>query len=916
MTRLETLASNELVERLKEDGLAATYSDGSVSTGLLSELTITCLVEHVDNSIRGNYRSKVLFRAAGESSLSVTISTVGTADSEDESVLEAVRSYAEHIWPVFRAALAPDAEKAEKREQKERREREKLETDVVVDTARLTSLCDGKFIAWDVFLGPYRVEGSRSDALLAYIKKELPITLCMDSIASYLNERRVHWVELKLAREDSEVSGFVSIDSTNDNEALRSLVDFPWPAESNGPESFSQFVMLCPSEREVDESIQADLEQIRASVVNVEDILSCEDFSVFSERELKRDLEILTGLLDKIAGTNEILKARAALYGALNDVDNAIADLTKAISLVPDDIDAFYRRALVQIDKGSIEAGQQDLESAAEIDKRDLRVRWGYAVLYMATQNYGRAKEELDDLIKENSDSDYLYYYRAVCNHHVGDFDTAIEDLNRAIALNPNYLDAYYERGHILSHMGDHERALSDYSRLVLMAPDKAEYMEARAWEYDKLDDHESALEELKRVESLAPTRPTLFELRARILFKLEQYEESVVAASQAIELLPSFAAAYDLKSEALEKLSRDDDAKVERTKAEEAWLKGEQPIRCPDVDWKEPESIKQVNLSQISLVDPTESFARRGALYQDLGLHEKAVVQFDKGLKREPLNSILLQARAASYEAIGDWDKALADATAVIALEPDEEGHYYNRGAIFTQQGELQKALDDFAHALEINPDHAQTYAGAAYAHMAAEDYVSAVQQYDRAIELAPGEADWYLSRAWCLQALDRLDQALENLDEAIGLNDTFADAYYCRGFVRSRMRQRAEALKDFNTAIEYVEDCSEYYVSRAWEHYKLGDYESSEKDCLKAIELDAEDPAPYDTLCRIRLEAGEIEKALELAHQGIEISPEYPDIYDALSQCYTKMGKKAKARQARETAIKLGFNDEDEDL
>jgi len=906
MTRLETLASNALVERLNEDGLDAKYSDGVVATGV-NELSITCLVEHVDNSIRGNFRSKVLFRASSDSSLSITVSSSGYGESEDESVLEAVRSYTAHIWPVFRAALGPDDENGNVEAKKE--------TDTVqVDTARLTSLCDGKFIAWDVFLGPYRVEGSSGDTLLSHIRKELPITLCMDSIASYLNERRVHWVELVLSRSDKNVTGYVSIDNNKDAEALKSLVDFQWPTEANGHESFSQFVMLCPSDREVDESIQADLEQIRASVVNVEDILNCEDFSKISPRELKRDLEILTGLLDKIAATGDILKARAALYGALGEMENALADLTKAIEANAEDIDAYYRRALVQIDRGNFELGETDLEAAAEMDKQDLRVRWGYAVLYIARQDYGRAKDELDALIEENNESDYLYYYRAVCNHHVGDFESAMNDLNRALALNPNYLDAYYERGHILSHMGEHERALSDYSRLVLMAPDKAEYLEARAWEYDKLGDHDSALSELKRVETIAPDRPTMFELRARVLFKTGNYEDSLAAAGAALELLPSFAAALDLRSEAYEKLSRFEEARTERVKAEEAWLKGDQPVRYPDVDWKDTESIKQVNLSQLSLVDPTESFARRGALYQDLGLHDKAVVQFEKGLKREPLNSVLLQARAASYEALGEWEKALADATAVISLEPEEPGHYYNRGAIYTQKGELGLALEDFGHAIDLEPDHAQSYAGAAYAHMAAEDYTNAVIQYDRAIGLVPTEADWYLSRAWCLQALDRLSEAVENLDEAIALDETFADAYYCRGFVRSRMKERELALQDFDTAIDYADNASEYFVSRAWEYYKLGKFEEAYIDCQRAIELDPEDPAPYDTLCRIQLDTGNPEAALKLALEGQDLAPDYAEIYDALALCYEKLGKKAKAKKARETATKLGFvSDED---
>ncbi|CAN5136872.1 hypothetical protein BH10CYA1_BH10CYA1_58260 [soil metagenome] len=918
MNRLEKLASIELVKRLEDVGLAANYSDGSVTTGL-SDLTITCLVEHIDNSTCGNFRSKVSFRACSDSFLSMTISTNGIAKSEEESVLEAVRSYTQHIWPVFRAALPP----TEEIELKEEREKEELDSDVVVYIRHLFSLCDKKIVAWDVFLGPYRVESSRSDTLLAYIKKEHPIIFCMDSIGSYLNERRPHWVELKLAREDGDVSGFVSIDSTLSDEALRSLVDFPWPTESNGPESFSQFIMLCPSVHQVDESVEAEFEQNQASAVFVQALISCQDFSIYTDRELIRDLEILTWLLDRRAGTTDILKARAALYEALSDMDNAIADLTEAISLAPNDIDALHRRALVQMHHGNIEEGQQDLESAAALDKHDLRVRWGYAVLYMATQNYGRAKDELDDLIKENSESDYLYYYRAVCNHRVHDFDTAFADLNRAIALNPNYLDAYYERGHILIHMGDYERALSDFSRLALMVPNNVKCLEARASVYDKLDDHGSALEELKRLESLAPTRPTLFELRARILFKLEHYQESVAAASQAIELLPSLAEAYDLKSEALEKLSRHEEAKVERTKAEEAWLKGEQPISCHDVDWKEPSSIKRIKVSQITIVDPTKTFLHRGLLYQELGLHEKALVQFDNGLKREPLNSILLRARCLSFEAIGDWAKALADVTAVIALEPDEEDHYCRRGLIFTEQGELQKALDDFAHASKINPDNVQSHVGAAEAHMATEDYASAFKHYDRSIELAHAVPilhvpALYVQRALCLYELDRSDKAFEDLDEAIALNNKFARAYFIRGWLRSRMKQRAEAIKDFSTAIECAEDCNSedcnsYYVVRAWEYYKLGDYESSERDCLRAINLDAEEPAPYDTLCRIKLESGEFDKALEIANQCIAISPEHPEIYDALSLCYAKMGKKAEARQARETAIELGFQDED---
>src|SRR5581483_9813168 len=130
--RLEALAAKALVERLNNKRFSASMSGGLVFTGL-SDLSLTVSVGKVEICPDAKLKTTIAFRACGDQSPSVTASSIGIGKTEDQCVANAVENYLKHVFPVFCAALGDEQEEES------------------IDIARITSLCDGCFINWDVY---------------------------------------------------------------------------------------------------------------------------------------------------------------------------------------------------------------------------------------------------------------------------------------------------------------------------------------------------------------------------------------------------------------------------------------------------------------------------------------------------------------------------------------------------------------------------------------------------------------------------------------------------------------------------------------------------------------------------------------------------------------------------------------------
>ena len=135
--------------------------------------------------------------------------------------------------------------------------------------------------------------------------------------------------------------------------------------------------------------------------------------------------------------TAEDFVNRGVAKGQKGDMDGALADLTKAITLNPKSAVAYSIRGLAKGKKGDLDGAMADCNRAIELDPK-------YADAYL---NRGGVKT------------------------NKGDLDGAVADYTKAIALNPRDAEAYNNRGGVKYARHDPDGAIADYSKAIELNP-------------------------------------------------------------------------------------------------------------------------------------------------------------------------------------------------------------------------------------------------------------------------------------------------------------------------------------------------------------------------------------------------------------------------------------------------------------
>ena len=152
--------------------------------------------------------------------------------------------------------------------------------------------------------------------------------------------------------------------------------------------------------------------------------------------------------LDKLAATSKAPStARASIYGQAGAAwliagtpDRALASLTLALAMTPDDPDLLIDRSQAEGTLERYRDALEDLNRALELDPR--------------------RPEAL--------------VFRASANRQLNRLDAAQDDIDRAIGLDPENADALLERGILRQRRGDRAGARSDWEEAVRLSPDTA----------------------------------------------------------------------------------------------------------------------------------------------------------------------------------------------------------------------------------------------------------------------------------------------------------------------------------------------------------------------------------------------------------------------------------------------------------
>lgn len=167
--------------------------------------------------------------------------------------------------------------------------------------------------------------------------------------------------------------------------------------------------------------------------------------------------------VDSHADSDIYLIKRGIIYNLLQDYDQAIIQLSKAIQLNPSLAIAYFARAYATGRKQEAEQHRELSDSSPTTHSSDdSQNRMPLSSIALSTTP--TALNDLNAAVRLAPSFPHAYYNRALLLHSLGEKEKAIEDYNHAIRLAPRMGEAFFNRGLILLSLGKQTEGLSDLS--------------------------------------------------------------------------------------------------------------------------------------------------------------------------------------------------------------------------------------------------------------------------------------------------------------------------------------------------------------------------------------------------------------------------------------------------------------------
>lgn len=175
----------------------------------------------------------------------------------------------------------------------------------------------------------------------------------------------------------------------------------------------------------------------------------------------------------------QALRARADLRSRAGAVQDAIADYTQVLTLLPGAVTALTGRARARLTAGDSAGALADYTEAVRLSpsSASLLIERGHASL--AAGNVDAALADLNQAIVTDPGSAIAYNTRGLAWRKKGELNKAHADYTAAINLNPVYAQAYANRGYLEEGRGNKDKAAEDLTSALVLDPSMTSAKEA-----------------------------------------------------------------------------------------------------------------------------------------------------------------------------------------------------------------------------------------------------------------------------------------------------------------------------------------------------------------------------------------------------------------------------------------------------
>lgn len=533
-----------------------------------------------------------------------------------------------------------------------------------------------------------------------------------------------------------------------------------------------------------------------------------------NERRRLKKIQILdlTKLIDSTQDEErrrQFLQFRSEAYGAIDEYESAIEDLTEILKKSPSDCEILMPRASYFQNIEKYDDAIADYTMALNSNNT---VYYGtclhaIGICYYKKQEWENALEIFEDIIEQKSDLNLdSVFYAAKCCEKLGDLNRAINIINTAL----NTLRQYY--GHKLNAMcgvyyfknKQYKEFEQEFDNILAVEPEASLIELLTAFDENIEPCICEIIDFLKQENKNSKLLAFFLTGRAILNYENKNFEQTIKDCDEAAQYNPAIETAYSVKVTALLQTGQFDEAKAlsdERT------------------------GYVLNNANNVSEKYTLECFcARIDCLYR-LGLFDEAVLLFSK---MQNYNA----ASAYSYNVIYKYEEIDNDFVKRLKAIEDEANKPDSR-------------LNRLNANIEDNPQNPKAYADRAefYASFdGGDNYMLAIEDYTKAIELNPDNTQYYIERSSLYSLTDKHKKALEDINKAFELEPDDMDYYQTRASIHSAIKEPEhyqKAIEDYKKFLEKPDkddndiQCTNWTIAELY--FKLQDYETAIKYLLE---------------------------------------------------------------------------------
>jgi tetratricopeptide (TPR) repeat protein len=310
----------------------------------------------------------------------------------------------------------------------------------------------------------------------------------------------------------------------------------------------------------------------------------------------------------------------------------------------------------------------------------------------------------LDKAIEERRDLNEVYQLRANLRGGTGDIDGAIADYTEAIKLTPDNAVLYERRAMFRMFRRDSAGALQDYDAAIAHGLKTEKVYVGRAGIKRDMGDTGGALADY---QFALATNPNLASARVGLAFLLERKGEADAAITQLQDFLDRYEGKRAGKLPSVQGDSRAG-ATVERqgkeTDGSQVYMESREFTSVFNVN--SPEELERQTARHEQLLNVSSAYATLGRLYAGKNDLDRALANYDKGLKVYKGDFSIHKLRSEVRMKRGDLQGAIEDLKVVVDSGMGGPGGHLDKGLLLLLQGKEAEAEREFAQHRQMFPN------------------------------------------------------------------------------------------------------------------------------------------------------------------------------------------------------------------